>query len=274
VEDASPDGNDLLAPSSANQNGKVSFDDLSPTEFEEFCFDLLKSAGYLNVDWRKGTPLSASPADQGRDIEAIFERADLDDFRIHERWNVDAKHYAKAVPPDAFESLMSWSWATRPDVALIIVSGFLSNQAKNWIQAYVDGNRPPFRIRYWERPVLQSLVERFPALLERHKLRIEPARRHKEVEEARRRYEDIVWYEQIQRSLDWVGDPSVELPSHTQQRIEAIEQRYNRDELYPWSSNTGDFNRGRLSALKWVMGEDWNLIEDYPEEAEDVDELD
>jgi hypothetical protein len=239
------------------QVGKVSFDDLSPSEFEEFCFDLLKHAGYVNVDWRKGTPRPSSPADQGRDIEAILERTDLDQFRHHERWNVDAKHYARGVPPESFESLMTWSWATRPNVALVVVSGFLSNPAKAWIREYIENSRPPFRIRYWERPTLQTLVERFPELIDRHNLIIEPARRRIEIEHVRREYEDIVWYERIQRSLDWVGDPTTEITPQTQQRLDAIEQRYPRSELYPWSDRAGEINRGRLSALRWVMGEDW-----------------
>ena len=257
------------------QIGKVSFDDLSPTEFEQFCFDLLRRAGYVNVDWRKGTSLAASPADQGRDIEAVLERSDLDEFRHHERWNVDAKHYSKGVPPQSFVSLTTWSWSTRPDVALIVTSGFLSNPAKTWIQDYIESNRPPFRIRYWERPTLQALVEKFPDLIDRHNLIIEPARRHNEIEQARRMYEDIVWYERIQRSLDWVGDPSTAVSVQTQQRLDAIEQRYPRSQLYPWSDRAGDLNRGRLSALRWVMGEEWrDLGEKSASDEDGEDELD
>src|SRR5262245_60924486 len=42
---------------------------LEPTEFENFCFDVLRSLDFVNLSWRKGTGLAASPADQGRDIE-------------------------------------------------------------------------------------------------------------------------------------------------------------------------------------------------------------
>ena len=40
---------------------RLSFENLDATEFEEFCFDLLKQVGYINVDWRKGTAKNASP---------------------------------------------------------------------------------------------------------------------------------------------------------------------------------------------------------------------
>ncbi len=51
------DGHDEF-PGDSNEGmlGAVSFDGLSPTAFEEFCFDLLSDTGFVNVDWRKGTP--------------------------------------------------------------------------------------------------------------------------------------------------------------------------------------------------------------------------
>ncbi|MEO6606302.1 MAG: hypothetical protein ABIN55_11855 [Aeromicrobium sp.] len=47
---------------------RCSFDALTPTGFEEFCFALMVEAGFVNVDWRKGTPKESSPADRGRGI--------------------------------------------------------------------------------------------------------------------------------------------------------------------------------------------------------------
>lgn len=45
AEDVDPAPDDLV--------GAINFRDLSPTDFEEFCFDLLIAAGFTNVDWRK-----------------------------------------------------------------------------------------------------------------------------------------------------------------------------------------------------------------------------
>jgi hypothetical protein len=54
------------------------FENLDPTEFEEFCFELLSDLPeFRNVDWRKGTPKRASPADRGRDIVAEVEKTDV-----------------------------------------------------------------------------------------------------------------------------------------------------------------------------------------------------
>lgn len=41
------------------------YDDLTDTQFEEFCFELMQELGFVNVDWRKGTGLNASPAEGG-----------------------------------------------------------------------------------------------------------------------------------------------------------------------------------------------------------------
>ncbi len=72
--------------------GSISFANLDDTDFEEFCFDLMIEAGFVNVDWRKGTPKKSSPSDRGRDIVAQLERVDVDGHKYFETWFVDAKH--------------------------------------------------------------------------------------------------------------------------------------------------------------------------------------
>ena len=107
------------------------FADFNETEFEEFCFELLKGLpGFHNVDWRKGTPKASSPADRGRDIAAEVDHVDVDGARHVETWFVDCKHYERGVPPEALQGLLTWAQAERPHVALVIASGFLSNAAK------------------------------------------------------------------------------------------------------------------------------------------------
>jgi Restriction endonuclease len=79
---------------------RLDFDGLDPTEFEDFCFQLLDELPeFTNVDWRKGTGLSGSPSDRGRDIVAQVEQVDPDGARRTETWFVDCKHYKQGVPP-------------------------------------------------------------------------------------------------------------------------------------------------------------------------------
>ena len=61
--DPDPDGDnpaDITDGSTENWDegmlGAIRFDGLSSTDFEEFCFDLMSETGFVNFDWRKGTP--------------------------------------------------------------------------------------------------------------------------------------------------------------------------------------------------------------------------
>ena len=65
--------------------------------------------------------------------------------------------------------LITWAQSERPDVVLIIVSGFLSNPAKDWLECYEE-KYPPFRIKYWERRDLARLVRDNQELLARYQL--------------------------------------------------------------------------------------------------------
>lgn len=241
--------------------GRVSFDNLDPTQFEEFCCDLLGRVGFINLDWRKGTALSSSPADQGRDIEATRVMDDLDGHVYHDLWFVDAKHYRTSVPPETLNPLLSRCFASRPAVALVIASGYLSNPAKNYLRDYVANNNPPFRIRYWERPALQTFIESHPSLIEKHGISVEPRRTSAELDRTFREYRDLMWYSRIRRDMDWAGDTTTEWEHspEVQQRMEAVEYRFDEEQelLGPLSSRQMAYLEGRLSALEWMHGAPW-----------------
>ena len=129
---------------------KLSFDDLTPVEFEEFCCDLLQELGFRNLNWRKGTGLSASPSDSGRDIECEYITEEVGGKVYTEKWFVECKHQKRGVPPTEIQGILNWAMAKRPDKALNVVSGLLSNPCKDSIDSYIAENKPPFRIEYWE----------------------------------------------------------------------------------------------------------------------------
>jgi hypothetical protein len=136
---------------------RFSLDHLTETQFEEFCYDLLAELGFTNMSWRKGTGLSSSPSDRGRDIECQLIREDVDGDTILETWFVECKHYKQGVPPDAIHGALSWATSERPDKLLIIASNFLSNPTKDYLTDYQRNNRPSFKIKCWERPCLEKL---------------------------------------------------------------------------------------------------------------------
>lgn len=108
-------------------------EDIDPTQFEELCYDLLRELGFTKLIWRKGTTLNGSPADQGRDIEAIHPRHEVDGSTSEERWFVECKQYKQGVPPQAIQGALAWAEAASPDKLLIMVAGYLSNACKNYL---------------------------------------------------------------------------------------------------------------------------------------------
>ncbi|MDN4734777.1 restriction endonuclease [Vibrio parahaemolyticus] len=87
---------------------------LKDSEFEDFCYDLLQSMDFVNLSWRKGTGLSSSPSDQGRDIQGKLLRTDIDGSQHHEQWFIECKHYMKGVPPEKLQSALAWANSKDP----------------------------------------------------------------------------------------------------------------------------------------------------------------
>ncbi len=137
---------------------EFNFDNLNETEFEEFCYELLHSLDFKNLSWRKGTGLSSSPSDQGRDIEGELIIQDIDK-QIHiEKWFIECKHYKKGVPPEKIHNTIAWADSQKPDVLLIIASNYLSNPSKNYLKDYIKNNKPSYRIKIWEKNDLEHLT--------------------------------------------------------------------------------------------------------------------
>ena len=172
--------------------GAVRFDGLTSTAFEEFCFDLLSETGFVNVDWRKGTPKDSSPADRGRDIVAHLERGDVDGHQYMETWFIDCKHYQRGVPPEALQGTITWAQAERPSTVLFVASGYFTNGAKDWIATY-EKTHPPFRIRTWEMPQLRRLANHMDVAF-RHDVQTETLRRVSDILAAEAELFDRLWY--------------------------------------------------------------------------------
>lgn len=244
---------------------RLDFEHLDSTDFEEFCFELLRGLpGFSNVDWRKGTGLAGSPADRGRDIVADVARTDVDGARHVERWFIDCKHYKRSVPPSALQGLLAWANAERPHVALFIASGFLSNPSKDYLADYEQSNRPPFRIKYWERPILEKLTEGKPELLQR--FLVLGLRSQSEIIAAEEEFFDKVWHERhlIFRSAYEAGERGNTPPEIYKQALKAAEEvraRWGGDSLGPYSDFEWGMINGKLSALRWVLGDDWDFLD-------------
>ena len=228
---------------------RLSFDSLDASEFEEFCFELLIEMGFVNVDWRKGTPLPSSPADRGRDIVAQLERQDIDGSKHLETWFVDCKHHKKGVPPEKLQSLLTWASAERPGTALIITSGFLSNPAKDYVKEFEENNRPPFRIKYWERPMLDRVTAGMDEFLQRFLFQL--PRNESEILAAEQEFFDRIWYN---RHILLLEKRDKIIPEAGLKAAQRIRDQYGEDNLLPADDFEWGMLNGKLSALRWVLG--------------------
>lgn len=149
------------------------FDHLSESEFEEFTYDLLTALGFTNLSWHRGSGKGGATADRGRDVVAERLERDVDGHSRLEKWLVQCKHYVAGVPPEKLLGATSWAAAERPAVLLFVVSNFLSNPAKAWLDDLEKSNRPPFRIKIWERKDLEALVSTRPKLAVKYRVRVD-----------------------------------------------------------------------------------------------------
>lgn len=242
----------------------ISFNNLSPTEFEEFCFDLLQRLGFFNIDWRKGTGLKTSPADRGRDIVFQREYPDVDGTKYFETWFVECKHYTKGLPTKELQNLLSWANAERPDGVIIIVSNFLSNSAKDYLENYRKNNKPAYKIKYWERPMLEKLVKNKISLLRKYNLLSDPMRNVKDILTAEEEFYDKVWYDRhqlLKNGGHLCKDTPPDILKGSFSSEKKIEKKYGKNNLGPYDDFERGMINGKLSALRWVLGDDWDMLD-------------
>lgn len=266
VMDGAAINDDVEFPGDAAEGmlGAVSFDGLSPTAFEEFCFDLLSETGFVNVDWRKGTPKGSSPADRGRDIVGQVERIDVDGHQYMETWFTDCKHYQRGVPPEALQGTITWAQAERPSTVLFIASGYFTNGAKDWISSYEEKSRPPFRIRTWEMPQLRRLLSDRLDLAFRHDVQTETLRRVADILAAEAELTDRLWYgRKPGHDQPLPEDLSPELVKGMRTAQRQMEEQYGVEELmkdvetdWAWGLLSG-----KVSAIRWVLGYEWDMLD-------------
>ncbi|MES2392940.1 MAG: restriction endonuclease [Acidobacteriota bacterium] len=244
---------------------RLTFSKLSDTEFEEFTYDLLEDLGFVNLDWRKGTGKKTSPADSGRDIVGHLQRTDVDRSRRSERWFIDCKHYVKGIPAKELHNLLAWAEAERPDVALFVASNFLSNPAKDYLEAYRRNNHPPFVIKVWERTNLESMTRGKRDLLQMHGVLKSYVRAESEIGKAEQEFFDRVWYYRKLVMFDNIKAGSETIDSATLKRCKALmkemRNKYGGDIGKLMDDWEWGYVNGKFAALRWVLGEEWDFLD-------------
>jgi hypothetical protein len=205
----------------------ISFDILSSSKFEEFCFNLLDANGFVNLDWRK-------------------------------------RYGCRHVPPKELQNLLAWSDAERPEVALFMVPNFLSNPAKEFLEAYRRNHKPFFKVRYWEKPQLVRMLRRKIALQRKYDLADVPMRSVKEIIEAENELFTRVWYgwKGTREQYRTEGSPEDIIEGMPREKRQA-EKRFGKKSLMDNMRTEWDwgFVSGKLSAIGWVLGDDWDMLD-------------
>lgn len=242
---------------------RLTFSRISPTEFEEFCFNLLEEMGFINLDWRKGTPRKASPSDSGRDIVGLVERTDIDKTKSHEKWFVDCKHYKTGVPVRELRNLLDWSEAERPDVALFIVSGFLTNPAKTYLETYQRNNHSRFKIKYWERPKLEELTRGKTEFLQAFDLLKVNLRSEKTIIKAEHELFDRIWYYRrlVRIHNGKLKGESIDRFDIGKEPAKRLKKKYGPSIGRILSDFDWGYMQGKFSAIRWVLGDEWDFLD-------------
>lgn len=244
---------------------KLTFDGLTDTDFEEFCFDLLEEMNFVNLDWRKGTGKKTSPSDSGRDIIAQLQRTDIDGSVRAEKWFVDCKHYKSGIPARELQNLLAWAQAERPHVALFIISNFLSNSAKTYLETYKRNNNPPFEIKVWERTNLESMSRGKTLLLRLHGVLKSNLRPEDEIGEAAEEFFNRVWYYRKLVMFSNITEGKETITPDMRKAVYAsmkrVRQKYGRSVGKYMTDWEWGFVNGKLSALRWVLGEEWDFLD-------------
>ncbi|MFH0517239.1 PIN domain-containing protein [Streptomyces sp. M41] len=87
-----------------------------------------------------------------------------------------------------------------------------------------------------------------------------------EILKAENEYFEKVWYVRkliLRENIeDGRHEPlSVELEGQMNAAMRDIEQRYSEDDIGPWDDWGWGFVHGKLSALRWVLGEEWDFLD-------------
>ncbi|MET9070621.1 PIN domain-containing protein [Streptomyces sp. NPDC004232] len=114
--------------------------------------------------------------------------------------------------------------------------------------------------------MLSHFGEEFAELTEEVELVQGETRSLAEILKAENEYFEKIWYVRklilLEKIEDGCYEPlSPELEKQMSAAMRDIERRYGEDNVGPWDDFGWGFVQGKLSALRWVLGEDWDFLD-------------
>ncbi len=136
----------------------LEFAQISASEFERLCYELLLKYSFIEMTWRQGG------ADQGRDIEGTLY---FSNQLTHQKtkWFFECKRYTGGVPVEELTSKIAWADAEKPDYLVFFVTSYITTTAKNWLDKIRKDKF--YKILIVEGEELKVRLIEFPDLVER-----------------------------------------------------------------------------------------------------------
>lgn len=139
----------------------ISFERMTPDDFELFCVDLLKSESFKNV-----TRIGGTSGDDGMDILATEELNTFDGVEDR-KWQVQCKNISTNLNFDDIAKEHMRACANNVDGLLYIVSTDLTSPTKRKIADYNVNPKNQIQIRYYNKNKIESILLRKPELLKK-----------------------------------------------------------------------------------------------------------
>ena len=132
----------------------INWEKISPTEFEELCYELMALLGFKNIKW-----YGKGGSDKGRDLTADKIEEPISGIQKESNWIIQCKRYTKAaITKSEIESFLCAAREHAPDSVLLILTNTLSSNVKDWFD--VVRKDYSFEIYIWEEKDLQREIAR------------------------------------------------------------------------------------------------------------------
>lgn len=132
----------------------INWEKISPTEFEELCYELMSLNGFKNLAW-----YGKGGSDKGRDLTAIKFEEPISGIQKSSKWIIQCKRYTKAtITKSEIEAFLCDAREHSPDSVLLVLTNTLSSNVKDWLEAVRRDYR--FEIYTWEEKDLQREIAR------------------------------------------------------------------------------------------------------------------
>ncbi len=131
---------------------------LTDEEFEELCYDLVKSLNFVNVKW-----VGRGGSDKGRDITAEKIETKAGVTTIKEIWFFQCKKYSNGIPESKISSAIDWAHAEKSDYLVFISNSHLTTHTQEYIKKRQE--QISCKIFEWTDKQFFDLLFRFPHLV-------------------------------------------------------------------------------------------------------------